>query len=1670
MTIRTTLPKRRGVILLLVLAMMTFFAILVATFMMISSQQYRAAASNRKIKEYTHSPVADLHEAVLELISGSDSPVSGIGYYSLGATLYGDRSFYSSVGQMPGNGVIPFFGPPNSLIDYTQQPGNVITFYDNNLKKWRSTHITDFLRNYGTGDINGVNFLTFSDFDPMQGTELYINGPAFSGTGVGFDNTVMTGTAPRLTLEDNDGLPYANQLNPNTPSGLRGYLLNNDWALNVDYTAPDARNPFLAWLEPTSNGLRVIASFLRPGLYTGSETPDELRKKTLRPLPFDHPNFSGSNPEFTQNVQAALAETLSTDPNFALDVDNDGDGIKDSIWVRTSLPVRSTKDGKLYVPLVSYLVLDMDGRLNVNAHGNLSQLVENNTLFTDPIYGNNQVNPGPPNTVLGIGYGPAAIDLRRGLSKLGLANSQNFFNARYAGDMGDKSLPNPKPGNSMSGDQFDFENPVQAHQDLAANPSVYGGVAPDYYDTNFLAYDALGNRTYFYDRDGNGEFFRSWDQSSWSADVIFNNPYEFDPNHSTPYDQPFTAAELEAILRSNDLDQANLPSRLKELLLDRNNNPNDPPTVPANAKYTLTTHSNDIPSAYDAYVWRDSNVNDSKGLVARVQFCVNHYNNVKNTNGLAEDQIRMLTKELIDYMSYLSADGKLNLNALMNDPDVINPQSSAEYQTGLFKRMAFARTVYLLLMVLSYEQMFDDTAIIDLDPDYAQDSTVANNAQLCRELTATRLAQWAINLVDFTDPDATMTPFVFDVNPFDGWGIVGFDYDTALPTLDDRINCTISGNYGYHDDLRLVWGLEPSDLLLTETLAFHDRRVADTSSGKSVTDPEEPDEDFDQIRIPQGSAFFELYCHSNPNRPQYAPELYTNDQLDLARTTTNSSGIRVPVWRLVIGESTIKSTENSIVKQLTDHPCTFSFQPEQYPGEYLGDTIKRGSLLGFAALSTDILIDRIIWLGGTPDSSLTSFDRTFWNRSGSISLRPNEYLVIGPRELTFLGSQVGQFGKPAGPKIDLRNPITNPDFIVPADYQIGQPRVMIAASEGPSGWPDAATWLGSSIFGIGINVSEPLRDNYYQQPTFDNDTDPEFQLPSGGDYLKDAYGTLSSRTFPDDLEEPISPKESMPISRDGLVGTGVAPLYRSVFLQRVADPIRDYDPVTNPYITVDWSMIDLKVFNGESEDGKMEEDYANPDQYPKFTPLPLKPTVKGFASRQWMVPFSGTLPNVRERHGAWRTDGSDIDNPVETNRQDTDIINDPMYFQPDIDFGTNPAFKEYPVHTLGRLNTATEPTTMIPANVTVISAIEEELGVEVNNIYLGMPSHRGMAAPRDIPYPFLHLPWNDAPLANPYEILQVPASSPGRLGIEFADKGITSVPYPYAASSLGTDARFGHLFNFFAENDLTKTPPRNNSLNLVKLLNYVGIPSRFLGTRDWYDLNTANPYSISRFREPGKINVNTMTEPAFLALMGGRTPISYSDFNDERDVRPFRGSADSWLLTPGSLYDSPVEATMLRLWNSSTSSTFYPLFAGDSTTDPRGRGANTYNALEGLQRLSSMTTTTSNVFAVWVTIGYFEVEKLDVEGGRYDTDTTPNDGVIKIELPSGITYNLPTDRSQFYAVYPDGYMIGRELGSDTGDITRHRAFYLIDRSIPFGYQRGHKLNAEDTILLRKFIE
>ena len=56
------------------------------------------------------------------------------------------------------------------------------------------------------------------------------------------------------------------------------------------------------------------------------------------------------------------------------------------------------------------------------------------------------------------------------------------------------------------------------------------------------------------------------------------------------------------------------------------------------------------------------------------------------------------------------------------------------------------------------------------------------------------------------------------------------------------------------------------------------------------------------------------------------------------------------------------------------------------------------------------------------------------------------------------------------------------------------------------------------------------------------------------------------------------------------------------------------------------------------------------------------------------------------------------------------------------------------------------------------------------------------------------------------------------------------------------------------------------------------------------------------------------------------------------------------------------------------------------------------------------------------------------------------------------------------ATHPDGFRLGKELGSDAGTVKRHRAFYVIDRSQPVAFEPGENHNVDRAVMLRRYIE
>ena len=164
-----------------------------------------------------------------------------------------------------------------------------------------------------------------------------------------------------------------------------------------------------------------------------------------------------------------------------------------------------------------------------------------------------------------------------------------------------------------------------------------------------------------------------------------------------------------------------------------------------------------------------------------------------------------------------------------------------------------------------------------------------------------------------------------------------------------------------------------------------------------------------------------------------------------------------------------------------------------------------------------------------------------------------------------------------------------------------------------------------------------------------------------------------------------------------------------------------------------------------------------------------------------------------------------------------------------------------------------------------------------------------------------------------------------------------------------------------------------------------------------------------------------------------------------RFANPFRAASSADLMPLNSLRpDEPAQATLLR---ADPSANDLPLFHDSNPTLQGNTDWNSRFRYQHMQRIQNSVTTQSNVFAVWITVGYFEALPWN-PNNPLNTSVTP--------VPD--------------FAHPDGYQLGQEIGIDTGEVERHRAFYIIDRSIPVAFEPGENHNVEDAILLKRFIE
>jgi len=145
--------------------------------------------------------------------------------------------------------------------------------------------------------------------------------------------------------------------------------------MDEDYDACDLENWFLALQSGDSQVM--IPSFHRPGIlvYDNSITDPVSGTGVYDDWASQNP-FSASKilrPRKADGHNAIAFRDLkpNTDGTIDYDVDNDGDGVTDSVWLDLGYPPRRNTDGRLYKPLYAFMIIGLNGRIPLNTAGNL---------------------------------------------------------------------------------------------------------------------------------------------------------------------------------------------------------------------------------------------------------------------------------------------------------------------------------------------------------------------------------------------------------------------------------------------------------------------------------------------------------------------------------------------------------------------------------------------------------------------------------------------------------------------------------------------------------------------------------------------------------------------------------------------------------------------------------------------------------------------------------------------------------------------------------------------------------------------------------------------------------------------------------------------------------------------------------------------------------------------------------------------------------------------------------------------------------------------------------------------------------------------------------------------------------------------------------------------------
>ena len=387
---------RRGSTLLIVVALMGMLAFLGFAFYTLAVQERANALSFAQEAKTTKAPSLEpdalFDFALQQVILGPDDAYTQSilwgGRHSLMANMYGrDRVPFNGEGvnlmqtaagvpqvDMDFNGTAETNSGLLAVVDSpTAYPGN------------RFSATTDVAwGDNGAGTVN-KRFQSSTTAQAIPAPDVNYNSSDINSMFLSYDGIAVdaTGTNPSRVV-------IPSYLRPQYLRGGAGGALTAQWYLNAPANQVMRPHPSHVCVNSSGNQLTMLSlidgiTIIPIPRFVSSNDPSgglpSYQSLGLR-RPFTSGSFapetaSGSPSNgnlgvwsWTPGTPPASQTVGQNDIN--LDVDTDGDGIRDAILMDLGYPPIRRGDGKLVVPLFAISIRDLNGLLNVNATGNLS--------------------------------------------------------------------------------------------------------------------------------------------------------------------------------------------------------------------------------------------------------------------------------------------------------------------------------------------------------------------------------------------------------------------------------------------------------------------------------------------------------------------------------------------------------------------------------------------------------------------------------------------------------------------------------------------------------------------------------------------------------------------------------------------------------------------------------------------------------------------------------------------------------------------------------------------------------------------------------------------------------------------------------------------------------------------------------------------------------------------------------------------------------------------------------------------------------------------------------------------------------------------------------------------------------------------------------------------------